>query len=57
MRTAIMHFNRYLSQPAIPLPNAATRRELLRKALDRLLIAASCAGRVAILLFFMCLYM
>ena len=57
MRTAIMHFNRYLSQPAIPLPNAATRRELLRKALDRLLIAASCAGLVAILLFFMCLYM
>ncbi len=56
MKTAIMHFNRYLSQPAVPLPNAATRREILQKVLDRMLIAASCTGIMAILLFFFSLY-
>jgi hypothetical protein len=56
MKTAIMHFNRYLSQPAVQLPNAATRREILQKVLDRMLIAASSIGIMAIFLFFLCLY-
>ena len=56
MKTAIIYFNRYLSQPAISLPNAATRRDILQKALDRMLIAASCAGIVAIFLFLLCLW-
>lgn len=55
MKTAILYFNRYLSQPAISLPNAATRRDILQKALDRMLITASCAGIVAIFLFLLCL--
>ncbi len=55
MRTAILRFNRYLSQPAVSLPNAATRKELLQKALDRLLIMACCAGLVAIFMFALCL--
>ena len=42
----------FWSQPHIALPNAATRREVLHKVLDNLLIAASCAGAVAIMLFF-----
>ena len=51
MKTAILRFNRYLSQPAVPLPNAATRRQVLHKILDTALIAASCVGLVAITLF------
>lgn len=42
----------YWSQPHIALPNAATRRDILHRVVDNLLIAASCAGAVAIMLFF-----
>ena len=42
-------------RPAIPYPNAATRQELLHKALDTLLIAASGMGIAAILLLCMVL--
>jgi hypothetical protein len=42
----------FWSAPHIPLPNAATRRQVLHKILDTALIAASSLGIVAILLFF-----
>lgn len=56
MKTAIMHLNRYLAGPVVPLPNAATRRDILQKVIDRMLIAASSVGIVAIFLFIFCLY-
>ena len=42
----------FWSEPHIPLPNAATRRQVLQKIVDTALIIASCAGIVAIMLFF-----
>ena len=39
--TAICH---YLNQPVVSRPNAATRREVLQKLVDHLLIIAICAG-------------
>ncbi len=35
---------RYLDQAVVPRPNAATRREVLHKLIDHLLIIAICAG-------------
>ena len=55
MKTVFVQAERFLSQPVIPMPNAATRRQLLHKILDRLLVTASCAGIVAVLLFLLCL--
>lgn len=55
MKTALIQAERFLSQPVIALPNAATRRQLLQKILDRLLVTASCVGIVTILLFLLCL--
>ncbi len=37
--------------PLAPYPNAATRRELLHRLLDHLLVIASCAGVAVIALF------
>ena len=42
---------RYLDSPVAPYPNAATRRRLLEKALDLLLITAICAGISACIVF------
>ena len=42
----------FWSEPYVPLPNAATRRQVLHKIMDTALIIASCAGIVAIMLFF-----
>lgn len=39
------------SQPNLPCPNAATRREVFQKLLDLLLTGALGAGAAAILLF------
>lgn len=47
MKTAVMNKMDY---PFAPYPNAATRRELLHKVLDHLLIVASCAGVSAVIL-------
>ena len=47
MKTAVMN---KLDYPFAPYPNAATRRELLHKVLDHLLIVASCAGVSAVIL-------
>ena len=39
-----------MDYPLAPFPNAATRRELIHKVLDHLLLVASCAGIAAALL-------
>ena len=52
MKTAVCKSN---YQPVIPYPNAATRREVLHKILDTLLVAASGMGIAAILLLCMVL--
>jgi len=42
---------RYLDRPAVPHPGAATRRQLLTKMIDHLLIIAICAGVAACAVF------
>lgn len=42
---------RYLDTPAVPRPGAATRRQLLHKLIDHLLIMAICAGVAACAVF------
>ena len=39
MKTAVIYAQRFMNRPYIPLPNAATRRQVLKKALDGLLDA------------------
>lgn len=48
MKTAVIH-------PQIPYPNAASRRQIIAKAVDILLMAVSGAGTAAIVLFLMAL--
>ena len=47
MKTAAIN---KLDYPFVPYPNAATRREVIHKILDHLLIIASCAGVSAVIL-------
>lgn len=47
MKTAAIN---KMNLPFAPYPNAATRREMLHKVLDHLLIVASCAGISAVIL-------
>lgn len=49
MKTAYAKLNK-MEFPVAPYPNAATRRELLHKIVDQLLIIASCAGVAAVIL-------
>ncbi len=42
---------RYLDETVVPRPNAATRREVLQKLIDQLLIIAICAGAAACAVF------
>lgn len=55
MKTAAMNRSSYVSQPNLPYPNAATRRELVKKFLDLLLVAAMGAGAAAMFLLIMVL--
>ncbi len=48
---AATYRNNFWNQPYVPYPNAATRRQVLDKMIDRLLIAASCIGIVAVVMF------
>lgn len=50
--TAIYH----ASRPNIPYPNAATRKEIIHKFLDTLLVGAMGAGGAAILLLLLALH-
>lgn len=52
MKTAICKTN---YRPIVPYPNAATRREVLHKVLDTLLVAVSGMGIGAMLLLLMVL--
>lgn len=53
---AATYRNNFWNQPYVPYPNAATRRQVLDKMIDRLLIAASCIGIVAVVMFLLTMY-
>lgn len=55
MKTATMKQNHSTTMPFLPYPNAATKRELLDKYIDRILITASCIGSIAMIAFFVSL--
>lgn len=55
MKTRVLHCPEHAKMPQIPYPNAATRKEILRKIVDILLVAAIGAGAAASLLFLMAL--
>ena len=55
MKTRVLHCPEHAKMPRIPYPNAATRKEMLRKIVDLLLVAAIGAGAAASLLFLMAL--
>ena len=50
MKTATAYARNYRSRQSIPFPNAASRRYMLHRLLDGLLMAASGAGIGAALL-------
>lgn len=47
MKTAVIN---KMELPLAPYPNAATRREIMHKIVDHLLIMASCAGIASVIL-------
>ena len=47
MKTAVIN---KMELPLAPYPNAATRREILHKVMDHLLIMTSCAGIASVIL-------
>ena len=51
MKTTVTYRTDYAHRPNLPYPNAATRKELLNKFIDLLLVAAIGAGAAAIMLF------
>ena len=51
MKTAELYLSNRANRPALPFPNAASRRDIVRKVVDFLLIVASSIGIVAIMLF------
>lgn len=55
MKTATAYCTDYVKKPNLPYPNAATRRQLLGKFLDLLLVGAIGMGAAAIVLFAMAL--
>lgn len=55
MKTAAVYRPVRSAHPQIPYPNAASRRQILAKAVDFLLMAASGAGAAAIVLFLLAL--
>ena len=56
MKTATLYPTRITVSPKRPYPNAATRREVMNKLLDTLLIGAIGAGAAASLLFILVLF-
>lgn len=49
MKSAVMNQKPFMARPIVPLPNAATRRQVLHKALDGALIVFSGVG-IAVML-------
>jgi len=50
MKTAYVQ-KRFMDRPYIAYPNAATRRELMNRILDKILIGACCLGACTAILF------
>lgn len=55
MKTTAVYRSDFKMRPNLPYPNAATRREVLSKFLDLLLVAAIGAGSAACLLLLLAL--
>lgn len=55
MKTTALYHADYANRPNLPYPNAATRRELVHKFLDLLLMGAMGIGSAAIVLFLLAL--
>lgn len=55
MKTQTFSCPEHARMPRIPYPNSATRKEILRKIVDLLLVAAMGAGAAACLLFWLAL--
>ena len=55
MKRTTVYRSDYANQPHVPYPNAATRREVLNKFLDLLMMAALGVGAAAIILFLLAL--
>lgn len=55
MKTNVIYCPEHAKMPNIPFPNAATRKEVLHKFLDMLLVGAMGAGAAASLLFLLAL--
>lgn len=55
MKAAVVYAQRFMNRPYISLPNAATRRQLLRKYINSMLVGVCCAGIVVTILFLMTL--
>lgn len=55
MKTTTVYRSDYANRPHVPYPNAATRREVLNKFLDLLMMAALGVGAAAIILFLLAL--
>ena len=55
MKTTAMYRDNFWNRPSVPLPNAATRRQVAQKLLDIALVAAIGAGIAASVLFLVAL--
>lgn len=55
MKTSVIYRSELHMRPNIPYPNAASKKELLNKFLDLLLVGAIGSGLAAILLFLLVL--
>lgn len=55
MKTAVIDRSAFANRPNLPYPNAATRREILRKAVDYLLLVAMGLAAMTVALFLLTL--
>jgi len=55
MKTATAHRTDLANRPHLPFPNAATKRQILDRFIELLLMAALGIGAAAIVLFFLAL--
>lgn len=53
MKSAVMNHTPFMARPIVPLPNVATRRQFLHKALDVALIFFSGIGIAVMLMLFL----
>lgn len=51
MKAAVIYAHSFMNRPYVPLPNAATRRQVAHKFLDGLLVGICCVGLAVALLF------